>query len=497
MPSTVSQPGIRRDRVFAKSLLFVALGLLTPPSLVLPRSLGQDDAEPARKQPTSKERGKLLSIAKAGKTNGKEEERFFEAYVQYYVHGLVEPEKIDAKLPDKRNELKNKLLRDLSKPVARQLHDRVNQMILDTCIAAIEDAKQPVPIRYNCALMIGDLDDPEASIGGPAAVPWTAANAALMKILADPKQHPAVRVGALVGLDRELTIGLPADAQAKLAEALAAVLQSPLEEGRQGERIGQVWLRLNAANALESLADKGVAVDKGALASALAALAADEGNLVWMRCRAAGGLGTIEARDLGTVEIGPTVQALAELVVASLSASPFAKLAEPADDPDKPDADKPADKPADGRRGADKPADDNGGRGAQAVLEMSKSEKEMYTRELLSDLEHVRFGLAGVTTPASKNQPRTSTASGLYSAADDAGKKSIDQVLEPVDEAIKHLRGGGDLASLSKSVVEAQGNLQASMEADESDQPAAAAAPGGRRTGAPQGNNPATSPVRP
>lgn len=485
MPSTVSRPGVRRGRYSPYPVLLVALAaVLSATSLTeLSRSFGQ-----GRKQPTAKT--KFQTLVKAGKLANKEEEAFFDEYVQRIVDEVVAPETLDAKLPDKRAELKKVLLRDLGKPAAKDLHDRANQLVLDACVKAIEDTEKDPRIRYNCVVMVGELDSPEGYVGGPPAAPWNAANAELLKILGDAKQHLAVRLAALVGLDHEVTVGLPADAQAKLVEAMTAVLKSPIEEVTEGQRLGQIWLRFRIADFMESLAETGVAVDKGVVATALAALATDEKNPIWMRCDAAGGLGRIEARDLSGLEVAPTVQMLAGLAMTSLSASPFASLA----DDEAEDADETKDDKENDAEKGDKPRREP----------PSKNAREKYAYALWAQLDQVRVALSGVSSPTSNKQPQTSDTVGLYAAADDATKQAITEMLKQIDATIKHLRAPTDLVAISKSIVDAQDALHQFLNngaeaatAEAATAEAAKPAPARRTGGPPSGNNPATSPVGP
>lgn len=490
MPSTVSPPGVWRGRSSPYRVLLLALAaLLSAASLPgLSRSFGQDD-EPSRKPPSSKERSKFLGIVKTGKLADKDDEAFFDGYVQYYIDNVVEPESLDAKLPDRRAELK-KLLRDLGKPAAREIHDRANQTVLEACLKAIEDAKTDPRIRFNCVIMIGELDAPELSLGATTAVPWTVANAELLKILGDAKQHLVVRLAAVFGLHHEVTIGLPADAQAKLADALAEVLKEPLKEVTEGQRVAQTWLRWTTAELLELLAEKGTAIDKSVMAPALVALAADPRNDVWMRCNAAGGLGRIEARDLSGLDVGPTVQMLAALALTSLSASKFASQAD--DEPEgKADAKK------DKKDNKDKDKDDEKGEPQQPET-LTKNAREKYANALWAQLDHVRVALAGVSSPTSRSQPQTSDTLGLYAAADDDTKQAITGMLEQIDAVIKLLRAPSDLVAISKAIVDAQDALHSSLAESAEATTAEAAKPAQRRTGGPPaGNNPATSPVGP
>lgn len=497
MPNTVSPPGARRGllplHVLTLAALLTIVFAAASPLLLAP-CFGQDEDGSEQKHtyvqdgqeyevtaPSRQDTSKFGKMATAGKFGNKEEQRFFEGYLQYYVQRLTWKETIDSKFPDKRTDLK-KILRNLGKTAGNELHDRANQLTLDACRKVAEDPDQESALRYNCVLMIGDLDNPESAIGR-LAVPWTKATDELLAFLSNPKQDLAVRLPAVIALDHQVSLGLPADARTKLADVLAKVLKDPVADVAEGQQVGQNWLRWSSAKLMESLAEKGAAVDKSVMAAALVALAADEKVPVWMRCEAAAGLGKIEARELSALEIQPTVQMLAELLVTSLAASPFVKLAELSEE---------AEKVGDDKEGKE----DKGKENAAVRVQMTEKVRHMNASALLAEIDHVRIGLAGVSAPTSRSQPRTSTTAGLYAAADDDAKKSIGQLLEHLDAAIKVLRGDGDLATISNSVVDTRDNIQTIL-AEGIEPSTAAAKSEPRRTGGPPaGNNPATSPVR-
>jgi hypothetical protein len=155
--------------------------------------------------------------------------------------------------------------------------------------------------RVNAMLLIGDLDQQPrtaAAGGGIApAVPFAAAltqAGGLLATVEDPKQHTAVRVAALAGVQRHSeATGLPAAGQAAIRAALAKVLKEPPSDPADAD--GNAWLRMRAATVLGGM--KGGPGPEAA--KEIAALVSDAKAGTVARCGAAAAVGQIAALDAG------------------------------------------------------------------------------------------------------------------------------------------------------------------------------------------------------
>src|SRR5215469_4804207 len=255
------------------------------------------------KEPTNKERKKVLELFVVGKATSKEDEQTFEDFAHFHLNAIT-LNKNASVLEGKRKELKKYLVMCGQKNrTVTDLHKRFNELTLTTCRQVAEDPKYPRAIRFNCMLMIGELDSEENVVGTPnSTVPWAAATTALMEIAGNEKQYVALRLGAVIALKRHTSLGVAASLQPQLAETLLKILGTPLgDEGNQG----QIWLRLAAAEVLrddrkQSQEEKKqplLPVDQGKFAAALAAQVEDEQMPNWARARLAGELGKLKGNS--------------------------------------------------------------------------------------------------------------------------------------------------------------------------------------------------------
>ncbi len=133
-------------------------------------------------------------------------------------------------------------------------HEEAVQHLLQQLPALVEKKDAPLPVRYNAVLLIGLLNQREPQ-DQQAPIPLQEAVPVLLDIVTDAKKHPvAIRVGALVGLERHTRYGRIADPQ--LAARLQRTLLQLLEKGwpdLESSPPVQVWVRTRAAEALGNL----------------------------------------------------------------------------------------------------------------------------------------------------------------------------------------------------------------------------------------------------
>jgi hypothetical protein len=149
--------------------------------------------------------------------------------------------------------------------------------------------------RVNAMYIIGELDQqPRAAAAGGGvspAVPFAPALSQANGLLAtveNPKQHTAVRVAALLGIQRHAeAAGLPAAGQTAIRAALTKVLKEPPADPADAD--GNAWLRMRAATVLAGM--KGGPGAEGA--REIAALVSDNKAGAVARCGAASAVGQI------------------------------------------------------------------------------------------------------------------------------------------------------------------------------------------------------------
>jgi hypothetical protein len=386
----------------------------------------------------SKIRQALNKVATEGKTSSDTEEELFENWSQYLAHALTWRENI-TNLPNERRELKKQLIR-LGKATAPNLHDRLNDLALQLCTAVAKDPRYPRAVRINCTLMLGDLDEREYNAGAnQQSVSLPAATSALVDLIADEKQQLFIRLEAMIALMRHTQPNMPAAIQTKAVDALLNILKTPVPEDKS--LAGHVWLRFRASDLLLVMIETKLPVDQAAMATSLSALLSDEKLPTWARAAYAGDLGRLDGKSLPAAQNGPTIRALATLMLTILQASPFLpdESAEEEAQPD--DGGKKDDKKSEKKdtkkdeKGKDEKKDDK--KSAEAPP-LSPAAQKLLSEEMMWQLARIRRALYGKDAPTGKEKGPDATL-GLYAAASDADKAIAKKIVGQLDDSVKTL----------------------------------------------------------
>ncbi len=414
---------------------------------------GKDGQEHDIEEPSKKSRSVARNALKAGKANSKEEQLAVEQLLQYDVHALTWSENV-AKLPDLRTALK-KQLTDLGKAPLPDLHDELNQMALKTCGEAAADDRYPMAVRFNCILMIGELDAKESSGFPKVVVPLPEARKLLVDVVADDKQPVILRLAAVVGLRRNILAGISVDEQNTVAESLLNVIRTPLDPKK--DSIVTLWLRLLAIDGVHLLTSKGLKVDQQSIAAALSSMIVDPQIPTRMRCRLAGELAGIEAGQFAPKEVVQDAQALANLVIAMSAANPFTKIARQAALEREAAEQAEAASSRTRRRGAaddekEEKDDEKDEENDKPALPLTKPMRDVAVHAMLYDLGRVRLGLMG-REPGKKGEPPHSATHGLFAAAEPDAQKTINVLVTHIDAMIAELAKLNDKKDVDKETV--------------------------------------------
>jgi hypothetical protein len=405
------------------------------------------------KEPTNKDRKKVADLFAVGKASNKEEEQTFEDVAHHYVYALTLKKNI-ANLGDKRKELKAKYLLPAGQKnrTVTDLHQRLNELTLATCRQVADDPKYPRAVRYNCVLMIGELDAEEYQPGSPnSIVPWPTATTALLEIARDEKQYLALRIGAVIGLKRHAQVGLAAPLQPQLAETLLGISEAPLDESNKD---GEAWLRFVAADVLNEAIKRQIPVDPAKFATALVALIDNDSMPNWARAKVAGDLGKLPGPSLPAPQVPVAVRSLAGLTLTISQTSPFAvdqkaeaeklkaqeaaKKAADKKNPDKAASDKGADKRGAEKKGESKDEQPQAAASAVVAEPPSATVQKLNSEEMMWQLSQIRLALYGKDAPTAREKG-PDAALGLHVAADDPTKAMIDKIVSHIDEIVKSL----------------------------------------------------------
>lgn len=228
-----------------------------------------------------------------------------------------------------------KLLQQSNVTANAKAHDYVVNAAYEVA-ATIAKGNYYPGARYNAMLLIGKLNAEEGVFVGESRklpVPLIVALRLMLDEFEDPKQIDAVRMAALVGIQRHVDIDReakseeqrrlvgkdpesPNSAETRIINVMSAVVNEK-EPPKGRNREGQLWIRRSAVDILARLGSVGRG---GRVVKLLDGLLADDTEAVALRCSAAEALGRLnypknaayDAKDLakkvGTVAIVATLE---------------------------------------------------------------------------------------------------------------------------------------------------------------------------------------------
>ncbi len=217
-------------------------------------------------------------------------------YKSYFLPSFTIPENW-GKLPELRQDLLIKDFRTARSPAALA-HVRTMTLTYMRLISQSPGAHNFHPaVRYNAMLLIGSLNAIEYGARDPNAAdaralapdPLPEAFDVLLAEYQSPTQIDAVRVAALIGLDRHVRLDLVRPANRRIpgakkrvvADEMLALLESAPPASRSSE--GHTWMQRRAIDILASLGMVGVDPKMNAV---LAKIVADEAAPISLRCTA-------------------------------------------------------------------------------------------------------------------------------------------------------------------------------------------------------------------
>jgi hypothetical protein len=252
---------------------------------------------------------KIREILRNGAFETDEAKTMFGDYYKRFVLPRWTLPELRGSLVEERKRLQDdlRLAGRAEKPPAA--HDELVALLLKCLTVFAKDNYDPA-VRVNAMLMIGELNTQE----GRPPVPLVEALPVLVAALKDPQQLDAVRVAALVGLERHCAAASQSGADLQAAgQALAEIVGTP---GKAAPPAGDAWIRKRAAEALGKLKSAGPG---GANAKALQAMVLDKTLHLSHRCAAAEALGELDF-SRARLDLGPMVQALGRLAAEVLTA---------------------------------------------------------------------------------------------------------------------------------------------------------------------------------
>jgi hypothetical protein len=171
----------------------------------------------------------------------------------------------------------------------QQTHTESNALLLNALPNLIRSERYHAAFRYNCALLLADLDETEKQGFTGVAKPLPASLDKMIELLADKKlTNDSVRIAAIVGLTRHAKDGDPAS-RPKIAKAVVSYLDALEKDDTSGrKRDVKYWLE---ARAMECLGETLTPTPE--VVAALQMRLADAERPIWDRCAASLALGKL------------------------------------------------------------------------------------------------------------------------------------------------------------------------------------------------------------
>jgi len=263
-------------------------------------------------------KGKRVQVQQTlrGGALGSQQQQQLEAYYDQYALARWKDLTQAHLTTDFRTELSN----DLKTARTGAAHDWLVNRSLEFCTELVNDPNYHPAVRVNAMLMIGDLNQRDTTTFGEDPVPLPAAIPLLLQALADENQVDAVKVAALWGIIRHVTLGVadPNVLDSQIVPAMIQLATSKVESGRSAE--GHGWMRARAIEALVAAGVLGDQQDPARVPKLLATIVAEKEAQMFTRCVAARALGKLPYPDGLAVDPVAVATALSELAVEATSA---------------------------------------------------------------------------------------------------------------------------------------------------------------------------------
>jgi len=260
------------------------------------------------------------AMLRAGNFTDNQQEIDFDTYYKTYALPRWTQLSTLGNLRDYHKELFNNLAQAITK--GRQVHDHLNELVLDYMSKLAKSDKYHPAVRYNAMLTIGDLN----AVEGFQPTPLESALRVLLDTVNDANQIVPVKIAALIGINRHMAAG-GANPQIQ-NQILAAMLK--IADGTDAAETsdpGREWMRRLAVEILGLLGNPG---DKNRVVEVLSVIIGDAKVPFSLRAAAAESLGKLKfagAAGLNPVELAkPLAQLVLDACNAELSSGKETKL---------------------------------------------------------------------------------------------------------------------------------------------------------------------------
>lgn len=279
---TIASPLVRAIARCATAAVLLTACVLTAPVTAQNKAFS---AIPAPKDFNAEKKSTAMTMISSGSMAGGDE-KLLKDFFQSYFAELTSASKAQ-NLHKTRANIKKQLV-DSGNASDQSTHDAANRLMLEILPNIIKKPTFHPGVRYNCTLLLGDLDSVEKKSLNDVATPYPAALDKLIELLTDKNVNDSIRLAAILGMTRHAAAG-DAATRAKVAKQALAFLDR-LDKSDSAARKQDVkfWLE---SRTMECLA--ATVTPTPEVVAALQTRLADENRPVWLRSAAAQSLGKL------------------------------------------------------------------------------------------------------------------------------------------------------------------------------------------------------------
>ncbi len=302
-------------------MLFVAAGAV----LAAAPGLAQDDSAEALKALRSRKsalrRDVGTGIWREGRFNSNDQR----AKLQEYFGVSLQMMQVPAYQSEVAKErlLLMRELRSLGNAASRDAFNVVVQYLVNELPKIINEDKQPIHVRYNAMLMLGDLNAQEAPPTGLThATPLPQALNLLLAAYQNDQLPVALKVGALIGLQRHASLGI---ADKGAADTLRAAMLKTYTEAQPPANVSpeaHTWIKIRAVEILGALGTTGTTPDSADVVAAILSTINDSNADILLRAESARALQSMNFTVPANLNTPLIARSLAKLVTDALADAP-------------------------------------------------------------------------------------------------------------------------------------------------------------------------------
>ncbi|MGA2798249.1 MAG: hypothetical protein ABSE63_11765 [Thermoguttaceae bacterium] len=211
------------------------------------------------------------------------------------------------------------LFSNLSRAKSGEVHDYLNKLVLDYMGKIAKSDKYHPAVRINAMLTIGDLNSVD-SIQAAQNIPLADAMPVLLETVNNDKLIVPVRIAALVGINRHVTMGVTDPQIQQIFSAMLKLVSGA--DATNFSDLGLVWMRKQAVDILGLLGNLGT---NNQVPKLLSAYAGDAKAPFFLRLSAAEALGKLKYEGASGLDAVALAKSLGQLMLDACDAEFKAK----------------------------------------------------------------------------------------------------------------------------------------------------------------------------